>query len=47
MAVLYADRHEVRQYRQAVISIFHGALAVAGVFTFVHGRIMHVILFGP
>ena len=29
-----------------MISIFAGALIVAGLFTFVPGRIMHVVAFG-
>ena len=30
-----------------MISIFAGALMVAGLFTLVPGRIMHDVLFGP
>ena len=47
IAVLHAHRHEVLQHRKAMIGIFVGALVIAGLFTFVPGRIMHVVLFGP
>jgi uncharacterized membrane protein len=30
-----------------MIGIFGGALVVAGLFTFVPGRLMHQVLFGP
>jgi uncharacterized membrane protein len=30
-----------------MISIFIGALIVAGAFTFIPGRIMHAVAFGP
>ena len=46
LAVLYAHRHDVRHHRVAMISIFTGGLVVAGLFTFVPGRIMHAVLFG-
>jgi len=47
LAVLHARRHRVQQHRWAMISIFAGALVIAGLFTFVPGRIMHAVLFGP
>ena len=47
IAVLHARRHRVMQYRIAMISIFFGALVVAGAFTFFPGRIMHAVVFGP
>jgi uncharacterized membrane protein len=28
-------------------SIFFGALIIAGVFTFLPGRVMHAVVFGP
>ena len=31
----------------AMISIFLGALVIAGLFTFLPGRIMHAVVFGP
>ena len=45
-AVLHARRHRVANHRQAMISIFVGALIIAGLFTFVPGRIMHAVAFG-
>ena len=46
IAVLHAHRHEVARHRLAMISIFVGALVIAGLFTFVPGRIMHAVVFG-
>jgi uncharacterized membrane protein len=46
LAVLAAHRHDVRRHRKAMISIFVGALIVAGAFTFVPGRIMHAVALG-
>jgi uncharacterized membrane protein len=46
IAVLHARRHRIAQHRWAMISIFFGALVVAGLFTFVPGRIMHAVAFG-
>jgi uncharacterized membrane protein len=46
LAVLHARRHRVKQHRVAMISIFVGALIVAGVFTLMPGRIMHEVVFG-
>jgi uncharacterized membrane protein len=47
LAVLHARRHRVDRHRKAMISIFLGALVIAGLFTFVPGRIMHAVAFGP
>lgn len=47
LAVLHARRHRVTQHRIAMISIFFGALVVAGAFTLVPGRVMHAVVFGP
>jgi uncharacterized membrane protein len=47
LAVLHAHNHRVMQHRKAMISIFLGALVIAGAFTFVPGRIMHAVTFGP
>ena len=44
--VLHARRHQVARHRNAMIAIFTGALVIAGLFTFVPGRIMHAVLFG-
>jgi uncharacterized membrane protein len=45
-AILHARRHRVIQHRNAMISIFLGALVTAGLFTFVPGRIMHAVVVG-
>jgi uncharacterized membrane protein len=47
LGVWYARQHKVRGHRITMISIFCGALVVAGLFTFVPGRIMHAVVFGP
>jgi len=47
LAVLHARRHRVVSHRNAMISIFIGALVIAGLFTFLPGRIMHAVAFGP
>jgi uncharacterized membrane protein len=46
LAVWYARRHKVRGHKITMISIFCGALVIAGLFTFVPGRIMHTVFFG-
>jgi uncharacterized membrane protein len=46
VAVWRAHRHEVEQHRRAMLGLFFGALFVAGLFTFLPGRIMHAIVFG-
>ena len=45
-AILHARRHRVPQHRNAMITMFAGALLIAGLFTFVPGRIMHAVVFG-
>ena len=47
LGVWYARRHNVRGHKKAMTSIFFGALIVAGVFTFLPGRVMHAVVFGP
>ena len=47
LAVLHARRHHVPGHRNTMIGIFVGALVVAGAFTFLPGRIMHQVAFGP
>jgi uncharacterized membrane protein len=47
LAVLHARRHDVRRHRQAMLTLFTGALVIAGAFTFLPGRIMHAVAFGP
>jgi uncharacterized membrane protein len=46
LAVMRARRHQVERHRRAMTGIFIGALLVAGIFTFLPGRIMHAVLFG-
>jgi uncharacterized membrane protein len=47
VAVIHAHRHHVRAHAITMISIFTGALVIAGLFTLVPGRIMHSVMFGP
>jgi uncharacterized membrane protein len=47
VAVVAARRHRVRTHRITMMSIFAGALVLAGLFTLVPGRIMHTVLFSP
>ena len=46
LAVLAARRHDVRRHRRGIVGLFAGALVVAGIFTFLPGRIMHAVVFG-
>jgi uncharacterized membrane protein len=46
LGVWRAHRHRVEAHRWIMIGIFTGALVIAGLFTFVPGRIMHAVLFG-
>ncbi len=46
VGVWYARHHNVIGHRSTMISIFVGALIIAGLFTFVPGRIMHAVVFG-
>lgn len=45
-AVWNARRHRVVPHKWAMISLFAGALLVAGIFTLMPGRIMHEVIFG-
>ena len=47
LAVWYAHRRAVRKHRNAMVSLFIGALAIAGAFTLLPGRIMHAVVLGP
>jgi uncharacterized membrane protein len=47
LAVLHARGHRVPKHRNAMIAIFTGALVVAGIFTFLPGRVMHAVAFAP
>ena len=46
VGVLAARGHRVRAHKITMISIFAGALILAGLFTLVPGRIMHTVWFG-
>jgi uncharacterized membrane protein len=46
VAVVAARRHRVRTHKITMMSVFAGALVLAGLFTLVPGRIMHTVLFG-
>jgi uncharacterized membrane protein len=47
LAVWHARRHAVLHHRWFMIGIFTGALVIAGLFTFVPGRLMYQVTFGP
>ena len=47
IAVWHAHRHAVDKHRNRMVALFIGALAIAGAFTFLPGRIMHAVAFGP
>jgi uncharacterized membrane protein len=47
LGVWMAHRHRVIDHRRAMISIFTGALVIAGLFTLLPGRLMHAVVFGP
>jgi uncharacterized membrane protein len=46
VGVMAARGHNVRRHEITMISIFAGALVVAGLFTLAPGRIMHTVIFG-
>jgi uncharacterized membrane protein len=46
LGVWHAHRHAVERHRWTMISIFVGALMIAGIFTFMPGRIMYSVAFG-
>jgi uncharacterized membrane protein len=47
LAVWPAHRHHVLHHRNAMLGLFFGGLVFAGLLTFLPGRIMHVVAFGP
>ncbi|HMA73876.1 MAG TPA: DUF2306 domain-containing protein [Xanthobacteraceae bacterium] len=47
IAVWQAHRHAVDKHRNRMAALFIGALAIAGAFTFLPGRIMHAVALGP
>ena len=46
LAIAHARGHRVERHRWAMLSLFIGALVIAGVFTLLPGRIMHAVVFG-
>jgi len=46
LGVLHARRHRVAKHRFVMVSLFGGALLIAGLFTFFPGRIMHAVVIG-
>jgi uncharacterized membrane protein len=46
VAALHARRHRVAAHRKAMMSLFVGALVIAGAFTLLPGRVMHEVMFG-
>ncbi len=46
-ALWFAHRHKVSAHSKTMAGLFTGALIIAGLFTFVPGRIMHAVAFGP
>jgi uncharacterized membrane protein len=47
IAVWNAHRHKVQKHRNSMVGLFVGALVIAGAFTFMPGRIMYAVAFGP
>ena len=47
LAILHARRKDVRRHQRTMIGLFAGALVIAGIFTFLPGRIMHAVMFDP
>jgi len=46
IAVMHARRGRISAHKMGMIGLFVGALIIAGIFTFLPGRIMHAVLFG-
>src|SRR5258707_14493760 len=47
IAVWHAHRHAVQNHRNSMVRLFVAALVIAGALTFLPGRIMHAVAFGP
>lgn len=47
VAVVRARQRRIKAHAIIMISIFTGALLIAGLFTLVPGRVMHTVVFGP
>ena len=46
LAVGHARRGKIANHQWAMLSLFVGALVIAGAFTFAPGRVMHAVAFG-
>jgi uncharacterized membrane protein len=46
LAVWKAHSHQVAAHRRIMISLFAGALLIAGLLTLLPGRVMHKVVFG-
>ena len=46
IAVWRARRYKIADHRRIMTMIFVGALVIAGLFTFLPGRVMHAVVFG-
>jgi uncharacterized membrane protein len=46
IGVWRAHSHRVADHKRIMTTIFGGALVIAGLFTFLPGRIMHAVVFG-
>jgi uncharacterized membrane protein len=46
LGLWHAHRHRVRPHGVTMVSLFVGALVIAGAFTLYPGRIMHQVVFG-
>lgn len=46
LGLWYAHRHNVGGHKKTMISLYVGALIIAGIFTFMPGRIMYRVVFG-
>src|SRR4029079_14458825 len=46
IGVWRAHSHRVADHKRVMTMLFGGALVIAGLFTFVPGRIMHAVVFG-
>ncbi|KKB08004.1 DUF2306 domain-containing protein [Devosia chinhatensis] len=47
LGILYARRRNIRAHMAVMQSLYLGALVIAGWFTFMPGRIMNKVVFGP
>ncbi|CTQ53924.1 hypothetical protein LP7551_02456 [Roseibium album] len=45
-AILEARRNDIKKHKRTMIALYSGGLIIAGIFTFLPGRVMHAVLFG-